>query len=131
MLLLTVLIVLRPWSKKAQLVKFRAVGHARAQRLSGRSNTALQRLNLPNPFYSRGRLILLEVIDVVPEPGKPLTRYKYKTVFDASQRGPVSAVDSLDGALIAAIGQKVFIHAFQDDNLRATGFVDTQVSSKY
>ena len=73
----------------------------------------------------------MEVIDVVPEPGKPLTRYKYKTVYDASQRGPVSAVDSLDDALIAAIGQKVFIHAFQDDNLRATGFVDTQVSHKY
>ena len=41
----------------------------------------------------------------------------------------MTAVDSLDGALIAAIGQKVFIHAFQDDNLRATGFVDTQVSA--
>lgn len=78
-------------------------------------------------YQSRGRMILLEVTDVVPEPGKPLTRFKYKTVYDEPQRGPVTAVDSLDGSLVAAIGQKVFIHMFMENDLRATGFVDTQL----
>ena len=79
---------------------------------------------------SRGRLILLEVIDVVPEPGKPLTRYKYKTVYDKPQRGPITMVDAIDGCLICAIGQKIFIHAFTENDLRATGFVDTQAKFK-
>jgi len=70
---------------------------------------------------------LLEVIDVVPEPGKPLTRYKYKTVYDKPQRGPITMVESVDGCLACSIGQKIFVHTFTTDNdLRATGFVDTQ-----
>ena len=35
-------------------------------------------------------------------------------------------VDAVDGCLICAIGQKIFIHAFIENDLRATGFVDTQ-----
>ena len=69
---------------------------------------------------------MLEVIDVVPEPGKPLTKYKYKTVYDKPQRGPISMIDSIDGCLTCSIGQKIFIHAFTENDLRATGFVDTQ-----
>ena len=36
-------------------------------------------------------------------------------------------VDSMDGCLIAAIGQKVFIHDLNENDIRATGFVDTQI----
>ena len=33
----------------------------------------------------------------------------------------------MDGCLVAAIGQKVFIHDLAENDLRATGFVDTQI----
>ena len=33
----------------------------------------------------------------------------------------------MDGCLIAAIGQKVFIHDLAENDLRAVGFVDTQI----
>ena len=36
-------------------------------------------------------------------------------------------VDSMDGCLTAAIGQKVFIHDLNENDIRATGFVDTQI----
>ena len=37
-------------------------------------------------------------------------------------------IDSIDGCLACSIGQKIFIHAFTENDLRATGFVDTQDS---
>ena len=44
-----------------------------------------------------------------------------------AKKGPVTCVDSMDGCLIAAIGQKVFIHDLAENDLRAVGFVDTQI----
>lgn len=75
---------------------------------------------------SRGRLIIVEVIEVVPEPGKPLTKNRFKTMYAEEQRGPVSALCGLGGHLLAAIGQKVFIWKFDSDgSLRGLAFVDT------
>ncbi len=35
----------------------------------------------------RGRIMLIDIVEVVPEPDKPLTCHKLKTVFDEDQRG--------------------------------------------
>ena len=46
-------------------------------------------------------------------------------------KGPVTMVDSIDGRIIAAIGQKVFIHDLNENDIRATGFVDTQIYTNW
>ena len=48
-------------------------------------------------------------------------------IYHPRATGPVTCVDSMDGCLIAAIGQKVFIHDLAENDLRAVGFVDTQI----
>jgi len=47
------------------------------------------------------------VIDVVPEPGLPLTKNKFKVEYDKEQKGAISAIGGVQGFLVTAIGQKV------------------------
>ena len=74
---------------------------------------------------TRGRLLIFDVIETVPEPGKPLTAIKMKTIFDKEQKGPVTSVESVDGHLIGCVGQKVFIWEYANDELIGKAFIDT------
>ena len=61
-----------------------------------------------------------QVLDVVPEPGQPLTKNKFKVLYNEVQKGAVTQIASVSGFLITCIlqkdgGNKIFIWNF--DNL--------------
>jgi cleavage and polyadenylation specificity factor subunit 1 len=81
---------------------------------------------------TRGRIHILETIRVVPEPGRPETCWKLKPQCVEEIKSPVSALSSLNGHLIVAMGAKVLVYDYEeeDDGERALigiAFHDAQI----
>lgn len=83
--------------------------------------------NYSEDITSRGNIHIYDIIEVVPEPGKPMTKFKLKEVFKKEQKGPVSAISDVLGFLVTALGQKIYLWQLQDDDLSGVAFIDTNI----
>ena len=68
---------------------------------------------------ARGKIMILDVLDVVPEPGQPLTKNKFKVLYNEHQKGSVTQIAGIVGFLITCVvqkdgGNKIFIWNFEN-----------------
>lgn len=77
---------------------------------------------------TRGRVYIYEIIEVVPEPGRPETNHKVKLIKFEEFKGPVTAVCALNGHLSIAIGPKIMLYSFETgESLVGIAFLDTNL----
>ena len=72
-------------------------------------------------------LSLSPTFQVVPDPEKPLSGFKFKCLYDKEQKGPVTEIDCILGHIISAIGQKIYVWSFLNNDLVGVAFIDTQI----
>ncbi|CDO93181.1 unnamed protein product [Kluyveromyces dobzhanskii CBS 2104] len=65
---------------------------------------------------STGSLVVLDITEVVAEPGKPGSNYKFKEIFEEEIRGSVNTVCEISGRFMIGQSSKALIRDMQEDN---------------
>lgn len=55
---------------------------------------------------------------VVPEHGKPLTKYKLKEIYVKEKKDPIAAISHVLGFLVTAVCQKIYLWQLKDKDLQ-------------
>lgn len=76
---------------------------------------------------ANGSFKLYEIIDIIPEPGRPETNHKFKDFNQEDTRGAVTSICEISGRFLVAQGQKIIIRDIQDNGTIPVAFLDTSV----
>lgn len=71
-----------------------------------------------------GSYLLLEIIDIIPEPGKPETNHKFKTFAREETKGAVTAISEVSGRFLISQGQKIIVRDIKDNSAVPVAFLD-------
>lgn len=74
-----------------------------------------------------GSYKLLEIIDIIPEPGRPETNHKFKEFTQEDTRGAVTSICDVSGRFLVAQGQKIIVRDIKDNTAVSVAFLDTSV----
>lgn len=78
----------------------------------------------------RGRVLVADVTEIVPEPGRPETNRKFRLLASADMKTTVGVVNECRGHLLVSNGVRIILHAFEnDDSLQGIAFVDSAIFS--
>jgi cleavage and polyadenylation specificity factor subunit 1 len=76
---------------------------------------------------AKGKLMIFDITEVIPEPGKPLTQYRLKNLYNQEQKWPVTGLECVNGLIMTCMGQKIFMWQFKDKkDLLAVAFIDSE-----
>ncbi|KAL6451970.1 CFT1 Protein CFT1 [Candida maltosa Xu316] len=78
-------------------------------------------------LQANGGFKIYEIIDIIPEPGKPETNHKFKETCHEDIKGAVTSICELSGRFLVSQGQKVIVRDLQDDGVVPVAFLDTPV----
>ncbi|KAI8619412.1 CPSF A subunit region-domain-containing protein [Chytriomyces sp. MP71] len=77
---------------------------------------------------ARGRILVFDIIDVVPEIDNPQSCHKFKLLHTVDEKSPITALCGLNGYLVCAIGSRMIIYTFEDsETLNGIAFLDTNI----
>lgn len=76
---------------------------------------------------ANGSFKLYEIIDIIPEPGKPETNHKFKEFSKEDTRGAVTSICEVSGRFLVTQGQKIIVRDLQDNGTVPVAFLDTSV----